>query len=166
MSLIVLINFHFAAKCTIIRAEDEWNWKRNCRITKFIHQLISVYNFLGIFLSVKFGMFLINEKFIAFCDSPQNKKKFKSSNRLTAVEWMPVFGPVLFTVIFCIYNEPQYSMICCSFISQNAKCSQLFFLLRISRFPFSTVIWHFHGPCMHTYCGRIINYKSLYSLTN
>lgn len=75
MSLIVLINFHFAAKCTIIRAEDEWNWKRNCRITKFIHQLISVYNFLGIFLSVKFGMFLINEKFIAFCDSPQNKKK-------------------------------------------------------------------------------------------
>lgn len=62
--------------------------------------------------------------------------------------------------------EPQYSMICCSFISQNAKCSQLFFLLRISRFPFSTVIWHFHGPCMHAYYGRIINYKSLYSLTN
>lgn len=166
MSLIVLINFHFAAKCTIIRA---WGWMKleeklsHYQIYSSTHFSLQ---FLGNFLSVKFGMFLINEKFIAFCDSPQNKKKFKSSNRLTAVEWMPVFGPVLFTVIFCIYNEPQYSMICCSFISQNAKCSQLFFLLRISRFPFSTVIWHFHGPCMHTYCGRIINYKSLYSLTN
>lgn len=74
MSLIVLINFHFAAKCTIIRA---WGWMKleeklsHYQIYSSTHFSLQ---FLGNFLSVKFGMFLINEKFIAFCDSPQNKK--------------------------------------------------------------------------------------------
>lgn len=104
-----------------------------------------ILQFLEKFLSVKFAMFLINEKFIAFCDSPQKKMQiyFNPIAFTTAVEcrFLKLFSSQSYFA--STTAEPQYSMICCSFISQNAKCSQLFSSCCDSRFPFNTVIMTF-----------------------
>ena len=51
-----------------------------------------ILQYLENFLSVKSAMFLINEKFIAFCDSPQKNLNLPIAFT-TAVEWMPVLDP-------------------------------------------------------------------------